>query len=192
MADTIIASTPIEMNEPYNKVLSFFFSNPTGEFGLNDIVRMLKISKTTANRTIKRLEAEGFLIIRSIGKTWIIKSNQKHYYNETRKIPYNLSLIYSSGIIEEATRKHPEIKSLVLFGSYRKGDDIESSDIDIAAEILGENETKTYELGKIHSLGYRTNVKVNMLLYSRKRVNKNLFANIANGIVIHGFFEAKP
>jgi hypothetical protein len=47
------------------------------------------------------------------------------------------------------------------------------------------------QLGRV-DIGYRKNVLVNLHLFTRNRVDLNLFANIANGIVLEGFLEARP
>lgn len=181
-----------EINEAYKKIMIWFFSYPTKEVSLNDIVKLTKISKTTANRIVSKLVKEEFLKVSKIGNLWRITCNQKHHYNTTKKIAYNIETVYESGVIEEVLRRIPNPRSLILYGSYRKGDDIDSSDLDIAVEVLDNEETKIIEIGTIPQLGYRQNVKVNILRFTRNKVDLNLFANIANGIVLFGFLEARP
>ena len=55
-----------ETNEAYNKMICWFFAFPTKEFGLNELVQELKMSKTTANKTINRLVKQDFLEIKII------------------------------------------------------------------------------------------------------------------------------
>jgi len=181
-----------ELNDAYNKIIYWFFSYPTKEISLNDVVKVTKISKTTANKIITGLVNEGFLNVSKIGNLWRITCNQNHPYNVTKKIAYNLELIYESGVIEGILQNTPNPHSITLFGSYRKGDDIDSSDIDLAVEILDNEETTISHIGTIQQLGYRQNVNVNMLKFTRNKVDTNVFANIANGIVLFGFLEAKP
>lgn len=171
------------------KILYWFFSYPYKEISLRDLCAEVEITKTTANRLVTQLVHDGFLQVDVLGRTWRIKANQEHYYFRTVKIPYNLMQIYQSNIIEEVLRMIPGAKAVILFGSYRKGDDTEQSDIDIAVEVLGEKELKIEKLGVIAHLGYRINVPVNVHVFSRKKIDLNLFANIANGIVLHGFLE---
>jgi len=51
---------------------------------------------------------------------------------------------------------------------------------------------KIVELGIFHKWGYRKNVSVNLHIFSRNKIDINLFSNIVNGIVLEGFLEAKP
>jgi len=180
-----------QLERAYNKIHAWFFAFPKSEFSLNDLSKALNISKTTANITVSQLVKDGFLNVSNIGKLWRIKANQDHRWFETRKIPFNLRVIYECGIIEWIEKNIQNAKAIILFGSYRKGDDIAESDLDIAVEVSGNKNLEICSVN-IQELGYRKNVKANIHLFSRNRINLNLFANIANGIVLSGFFEVKP
>ena len=182
----------LELNDAYLKVMCWFFSYPTQEISLNDLVELVNISKTTAKKVVNRLLKEEFLARDILGRMWRIKCNQKHPFNMTRKIAYNLQLIYESGIIDGILNSISNPRSMILFGSYRKGDDTENSDIDIAVETLDDEEVKIENVGIITSLGYRKDVKVNILKFSRNKIDLNLFTNIANGIVLYGLLEVHP
>lgn len=183
----------LEQNESYIKVMLWFFSYPLMPISLSDLAKELKISKKTATLIVNRFIEEEFLTKEEIGRTWRISCNQNHPYNLTQKIGYNLSLVYQalyeSGIKNEIYRITGNPKSIILFGSYRKGDDTDKSDLDLAVEIVGNEELKIIPLGSIPKLGYRKNVPVNVHIFSRNKVDLNLFSNIANGIVLEGFLE---
>ena len=172
--------------------MQWFFAYPEDEFTLNELCKDVGVAKTTGNAVTKRLAKEGFLEIRKIGKLWRIKANRSHSYFTTEKIPYNLNLVYRSGIVEKVRKRFSSCLAIVLFGSYRKGDDIPSSDLDIAVEVIGEETIKVLEFLTLSQLGYRKNVKVNLHIFSRGHTDLNVFASISNGIVIDGFLEAKP
>ena len=101
-------------------------------------------------------------------------------------------MVCESGILKEIHKLTPGARAVILFGSYRKGDDTEKSDIDIAVEVLDDKEVQMIELGIVPELGYRKNVPVNLYIFSRNKIDLNLFANIANGIVLEGFLEVRP
>jgi len=182
---------PIIWQTAYLKVLHWFFAFPGREIGLNDLSAELSISKTTARAIVLGLVREGFLQRETIGKVWRISCNQHHEYMTTGKIPYNLALVYNTAIIKEVNEIVGSPRAIILFGSYRKGDDTEKSDIDIAVEVLDDQNPEIVPLGIIPELGFRKNVPVNMHLFSRNKIDLNLFANIANGIVLEGFFEVR-
>ena len=180
-----------EESEAYQKVLHWFFAFPYKKVSLNELSKKLSISKANANKIVINLIKEGFLIKETIGKTWQLSCNVRHSFNQEKKIPYNLGLIYSSGILSLVNRKLPNAKAVILFGSYRWGDNNENSDVDIAVEILGNEKLKIEELTKIKSLGFRENIPVNLHIFSRKNINLNLYTNIINGIVLEGLVEVK-
>jgi predicted nucleotidyltransferase/predicted DNA-binding transcriptional regulator len=182
----------LELNEAYNQILFWFLAYPTREIGLNDLSTSLGISKTNARKIVLGLVEDGFLKREVIGRLWRISCNQGHPFNYTKKIAYNLLLIYGSSILDVIHETTPNPRSITLFGSYRKGDDTEKSDIDIAVEVVGNEDIKLVKLGVIPQLGYRKNVAVNLYVFSRNKVDLNLFANIANGIVLEGFLEVRP
>ncbi|MEK6901913.1 MAG: nucleotidyltransferase domain-containing protein [Nanoarchaeota archaeon] len=172
-----------------DKILHYFFSFPLTEATLNQVVSKLQISKSSANKSIRQLLQEKFLQRKIVGRTWLLSCNQHHQYNSSRKIAYFLGEIVDSELLPALRKEFPSAKAIILFGSYRKGDCTDQSDVDIAIEW---GVTKIIEWGKFEQLGYRRNVPINVHLISRKNININLFANIANGIVLDGFLEVQP
>ena len=181
----------MELGGAYSKAEAWFFSFPQKEFTLNEIAGELSISKTTAHEVISHLAEAGFLTVTRLGRLWRIKANQDHQWFETRKIPFNLGLVYGCGIVPWVDATFPQAKTIVLMGSYRRGDDTEQSDLDIAVEI-GENKGMEMREETLAEMGYRKDVRVNIILFSRTNVDLNLFANIANGIILRGFLEVRP
>ena len=158
---------------------------------MSDLSEAVGIAKSTANKIVTALVNEQFLKLEFIGRVWRISCNQDHIYNYSKKISYNLMMAYESGIIQEIHRRVPNLKAVILFGSYRKGDDTEKSDIDIAVEIAGDQEIKIEPLGILQTFGYRKDVQVNLHIFSRNKIDINLFSNIANGIILEGFLEVR-
>jgi len=173
----------------------WFFSFPNMETSLNDLAKDLEISKTTAKRIVEVMVEDDFLIKKIYGKTWRITCNIKHYLNHSTKIAFNLSMIYNAynnGLKDTILDVVENAHSIILFGSYRKGDDNEKSDIDIAVEVSNDEDVKIVNLGTISHFGHRKNVPVNLHIFYRNKIDTNLFSNIANGIVIDGFLEVRP
>ena len=72
---------------------------------------------------------------------------------------------------------------IVLFGSYRKGEDTEESDIDLFLECPGEE----ISLGR-----FEKKLKRKVQLHFKTNFNdypKELKNNISNGIVLDGYLE---
>lgn len=187
MANTLKSVQP-ELERAYDKIIAWFFAYPEMQT-LTQLRKEIKVSRTATREAVLVLEKEGFLEKKVVGGAWIIKANPGHAYFTTKKIPQNLMHIYESGILDAVYKKIPNANAVILFGSYRKGDDVPESDIDIAAEVTGDKQLEIVELGTIRQLGYRKNVKVKLHIFSRSKVDINLFANITNGIILSGFLE---
>jgi len=191
LAGAIKRTSLAEPSEAHRRVLYYFFSYPEQAIGLNDLAKSIRTSKTSTREAVLRLEREGFLKKEVIGNAWRICANLKHPYTTTTKIPHNVQLIYECGIINAVYDKVPGARAVILFGSYRWGTDNENSDIDIAAEVLDSKDLRILSLGKV-DFEFRKNVTVNLHIFSRNKIDLNLFTNIANGIVLDGVLEVRP
>ncbi|MFH0797975.1 MAG: nucleotidyltransferase domain-containing protein [Candidatus Woesearchaeota archaeon] len=192
MARTLKIKEPKEKTESYRRVLSYFFAFPEHPISLNVLSENICVSKSAVKAAVNQLVKLGFLQKEVVGNAWRIIADPKHSLMITEKIPYNLRLVYNSGIIAEIYSKVPGARAIVLFGSYRWGTDNEKSDLDIAVEILGPKEMKIESLRNIDKFGFRKDVAVNLHIFSRSKIDLNLFSNIANGILLDGFLEAHP
>src|SRR3989338_8620311 len=175
-----------ELERTLDKCLVWFYARPTTKIGLTELAKSINSSKTATKQVIESLIKGQFLIREIIGKAWLLSPNQKHQFFITKKIPYNLNLVYEAGIIEAVYKAVAAARAIILFGSYRWGTDREESDIDIAVEVVDNHDLEIVRLGIIEQLGYRRNVPVNLHIFSRNKIDLNLFANIANGIILDG------
>ncbi len=190
---TILKSVKVEeIKRAYEKTLVWFYAFPRRTIGLTELAQCIRASKTATKQAVDALITQKFLFREIAGRAWILSANQKHLYFKIKKIPYHLEKIYESGILDAIHTLFPQARAIVLFGSYRWGDDIEESDIDIAIEVLDGHELQIVRLGTLENLGYRKNIPVNVHIFSRNKIDLNLFANIANGIVLEGFLEVRP
>lgn len=192
MAKKLKSVLLLKVSDSYRKILSYFFSFPVHPIGLNDLSRQIGSSKTSAKLAVNHLTKQGFLKKEEVGKAWRLSADPKNQFMITKKISYNLQMVYESGIIEAVYDKIPNARAIILFGSYRWGTDNEKSDIDIAVEVLDNKNMRIETLGLIEQLGFRRKVKVNLHIFSRNKIDLNLFTNIANGILLDGLLEVHP
>ena len=181
-----------ELERAYEKCLVWFFAFPRTKIGLTELSLSIKSSKTATKQAVEHLIQQEFLIKEVAGKTWILSVNQKHPFSLIKKVPYHIEKIYESGIIEAIHKTIPQARAIILFGSYRYGSDTEESDVDIAIEVLDNQEMRVTRLGVLEQLGYRKNIPINLHIFSRNKINLNIFANIANGFILEGFLEVRP
>ena len=180
-----------ELERTFDKCLVWFYAYPMTKIGLTGLAKAINMSKTATKQIVEALVQIKFLNREVVGKAWLLSANQKHPYFVTKKIPYNLSTIYESGILDAVYKAVPAARAIILFGSYRWGTDVEDSDIDIAVEVVDNQDLLVHRLGTIEQLGYKKNVPVSLHIFSRNKIDLNLFANIANGILLDGFLEVR-
>jgi predicted nucleotidyltransferase len=183
--------TVAELERTLDKCLVWFFAYPNSKIGLNDLSKSINSSKTSTKQVVESLIRIQFLNREIIGKAWLISAKKDNPYFVTRKIAYNLDLVYRLDIVNAIRRVIPGARAIVLFGSHRWGTDVENSDIDIAVEVIDNEPLRVHNLGLLEHFGYRKNVPVNLHIFSRKKIDSNLFSNIVNGIVLDGFLEVK-
>ena len=83
-------------------------------------------------------------------------------------------------------------KAIVLYGSYRWAEDISTSDIDIAVEATEDIEVTFIRPDGLERYERLLAHKIQLMKFNRKKININIFNNIANGIVLSGYLEVKP
>lgn len=173
------------------RVLEFLFKFPDKEFSLSDIAKEAGVAKANIGKIIGELQKADFIQITKLTRLWRIKANQKNWYLIRSKIVYNLNYIYQSGLVEFLNEHFKNPKAIILFGSFRKGEDISGSDIDIAVEIEGIKEYKITGLRELIGFEKEIGRKIQIHLFNRNIIDISLFNNIANGIVLFGFLEVK-
>lgn len=168
-------------------ILGKFFESPEKLFGIRELSRMLKINHTTIRQNLNKLVKQEIL---TIDQSYLYPAYKLVSSRETLnlKLYYNLEKLRKSGLIEHLEKEF-EFPTIILFGSYAKAMDNESSDIDIC---LISNISKEVHLEKYKSL---LNREVSIHHFTKKSFenlkikNKELFNNICNGIVVSGQLE---
>ena len=174
------------------RILEVFYKYPEKEFSLSDLAKEAGVAKPHVGRILEELHSINFIQITKLSKIWRIRANQQNWNFMKNKIIYNLNFVYQSGLVEFLNERFNNPKSIILFGSFRKGEDISTSDIDIAIEADDVHEYKVISLKELVEFENIINKKIQIHLFNKKNVDLNVFNNIANGIVLMGFLEVKP
>ncbi|MEK6914890.1 MAG: nucleotidyltransferase domain-containing protein [Nanoarchaeota archaeon] len=173
------------------KVMELFFKFPEKEFSLSDVANETGVAKANLGNILKKLEQMNFINVEKLSKIWRIRANRKSQYFLRNKIIYNLNFIYQSGLIEFLYEYYDHPKSIILFGSFRNGEDVSGSDIDISIEQEDFKEYKTLNLKELDKFEEQILRKIQIHEFNKSFVDINLFNNIANGILLFGFLEVK-
>ncbi len=181
-------------------ILNLLSRYPNDSFSLTEIAKKVNVSKSTASRVLSELQKDDMIVIGQIANIWRVKFKASNLKALGYKIAINLGLVYSCGVIEYVLQKWGTPRSIILFGSVRKGEDGPNSDIDIAIEIAEQKEPQILSLEqfddenakklKEFEKNYERHFK--FYFFNREKVDPNLFVNIANGIVLLGLLEVKP
>jgi predicted nucleotidyltransferase len=169
--------------------MSLFFRYPNVDFTLSEVAKNTKLSKATVSKIIKAMKQLEFVTILDLGVVYRIRANAENPLYKKEKIAYNVTGIMRSNIAEFLIKEFKSPKCIILYGSYRKGDDDEDSDIDIAVEVPEGVETGIFEYKEFRELEDFANRKVAVHVFNRKEVDANVFMSIANGIVLYGLLE---
>ena len=163
-----------------------FFVNPTKKNYLMDISRKIGLAHTSVKKNLDEL-VKLELVIEFVEKKGrrkfpLYKANIDNKLFKEYKMIYNLSSLLESGVIRFIEEKLMP-KSIILFGSYRRGEDTENSDLDIFVECKEE---------KLNLDKFEIKLNRNIQLHFKENFNlypKGLKNNIINGIVVGGFLE---
>lgn len=171
------------------KVMQLFYRFPDKEFSLSDIAKEAGVAKANLGAILISLASVDFIKIEKLTKIWRVKASQESWIFKKSKIVYNLNFIYQSGLVEFLNNKYGNPKAIVLFGSFRNGEDSSTSDIDIAIEDPFAKDYNTVRLADLDPYEKSINRKIQIHEFDRKSIDIGLFNNIANGIVLMGFLE---
>ncbi len=170
-------------------VMGHFFKYPRIDFSLSEVAKETNLSKATLSGVLSSLRSAGFVTTVDLGVIYRIRANTDAWIYKREKIVFNYANIVRSNIVEYLANKYNNPKCIVLFGSYRLGEDDIDSDIDIAVEVPDGEPTGEFTFPEFSDFEKLVKRKVIVRVFSRKEVDKNVFTGIANGIVLFGLLE---
>ncbi len=167
-----------------NTIKEYFFINPTSKLRVREIERELNLPLPSVINYTKELITEKILKTIIIGKVTLFSADRSSKEYLLQKRLFNIQKIYNSQLIKHLIENYSN-PTIVLFGSYSKGEDIEDSDVDLYIETATKKE---FDLRKYEKL-----IKRKIEIFNFKNIkevkNKFLANNILNGITINNFIE---
>ncbi len=123
----------IELFEKYVnwKILAHFLKNPTTQYYVKELSRVLNVSPGSVSITVKKFEKDDLLVREEIGQTHLYKLNQEYLAVTSLKKSYSLIRIIEANFNNRFLSADENIISLALYGSYANGDYDEKSDLDV-------------------------------------------------------------
>ncbi len=168
----------LEKNNTH-KLLEMFFDSPTREFHIRELSRITKISAPTILLAVKELEKHRLLTVHKKGNLKIVKASSTTAFYRSKRVR-NMEKIYESGIIDYLINEYENPKAIILFGSFSRGDDIGTSDVDIAVltTMRKELDLKSFEKSLVR--------KISVHEVDIKKISKEFYNNLINGILMEG------
>ena len=162
-------------------IKQYFFTNPSSKLRVREIERTLNLPLPSVIRYCKELKNEKILKIFQIGNSKFYTASNSDTFLLEKKL-FNIKSLYVSGLIDFLKKEYNN-PAIILFGSYFKGEDIETSDIDIYLETPSKKTVKTEKFDKT----LNRNVQLFVFKDITNIKNKHLANNIINGITLNNY-----
>ena len=175
----------LKLTNLQQEILRLLFIKAGMPLNQRQIANLLEVSPPAVMKALPGLEKESLIKISQDKETkrWSIELNRDNHKVIQLKRVDNLRQIYSSGLADFLEKEFAGA-TIILFGSYSRGEDTITSDIDIV--VIGRKE-KQMKLTNFDKALERT-IFINFYS-SFKEVHKHLRENIFNGIILAGGIE---
>lgn|SRR3989338_10373040 len=168
--------------------LKLFFEEPTREFHLRELARLMRRNPVTVKNYLKEFVKIGVLSRKKERMLEIYSSNTEDFYYKQYKKIYNQLKLIESGLLDFLKNEF-NLPIIITFGSYERGEDNKNSDLDIflLTELKKEMQLDNYEkkIGRpiqLHIMNGRE-------FANAKKDNPDLVNSIINGSILNGFLE---
>jgi predicted nucleotidyltransferase len=175
----------LKLTNLQQEILRLLFVKAGTFLNQRQIANRLGVSQPAVMKALPGVEKEGLAKAEQDkeSKRWAVQLNRDSHKAMQLKRADNLKLVYETGLADYLEKEFAGA-SIVLFGSYSRGEDTVSSDIDIA--VVGRK-TKQIDLSGFEKILER---KIIINFYdSFKGVHKHLRENLFNGIMLAGGVE---
>jgi len=152
------------------KLLTLFLTESKKEFYVRELQRKIKENVTSVRRELENLKKLGLVNERKEGIQKFYSLNKNHpIYEELRRIVLKTEGV--GKILRDKLSKLAGIKYSMIYGSFAKGTEIESSDVDLI--IIGTiDERKLLE--QIRKVEEEIGREVNYILWSEEEFRKKI------------------
>lgn len=122
---------------------------------VSQLAQRIGISKSQASKAMKDLLKSGIVVVEKISNSHFYSLKEGHLVDQIRKI-IGLDMIMNSAIIDTMLNIDPEIISIILYGSFARGDYDYKSDIDLIVISSSANSKNIGNIGPLE--GFDVNI----------------------------------
>ena len=155
-----------------------FFREPTSAHFMREIGKKINLAPTSVRNNIKEMERADLIKIKELKPFNGFSANRDNEQFLFYKKVYNFYTLYGlkKKLIESF---HP--KAIIVFGSYSRGEDIETSDIDV---LIISKVKKEINLEKFEKEIMR---EINILVVDNlNKLDEKIQKKIRNGFMLYG------
>ena len=175
----------LELTNLQQRIMRLLFVNAGISLNALSIAKEVGVSQPAISKALPFLVKNNFIKLekdKNSGRLSIQANRENHKIMQLKRAD-NLRLVYESGLADFLEKEFAG-GTIILFGSYSRGEDIFNSDIDIA--VIGRKDKKI-NLEHFENILKR---EIHINFYnSFKDIHKNLKENLFNGIVLYGGIE---
>jgi predicted nucleotidyltransferase len=147
------------------KILEAFLLNKGKEFHIRDLARRVSISAPYAMKELHNLRSIGIVRERRTGNMVLYSLNPSSSIAEDLKKIFLKTETLGKALSEVLRDRKDDIKYALIFGSFAKGNEITSSDLDLL--VIGEVDERSL-LKQILVAQNRIGREINFLLWTQK------------------------
>jgi predicted nucleotidyltransferase len=175
----------LKLTKLQQEILRLLFIKVGVILNARQIARSLDVSQPAVSKALPLLEKEEIIRIKKDKETKriSIELNRDNHRIMQFKRAENLKFLYETGFVDFIEKEFAGA-TIILFGSYSRGEDTIKSDIDIA--VIGRK-NKIIGLESYERI-FERNIHINFY-DSFGKIHKNLKNNILNGIILKGGVE---
>ncbi len=166
-----------------SKIEKEIFEAPTYRFHTRELARETKLNPNTIINLIPRLNKKGIIKREKIKHMVEIYANIEGKQFLRHKRLFNIQQLYDSGLVDFLMSQYNNPEAIVVMGSYSRGEDVEKSDIDI---VVITNKTNILDMEKYGKILRR---KIHLLPLEYKKITKEFYKNLVNGVILYGFLR---
>jgi predicted nucleotidyltransferase len=161
---------PLKFTKNQTLILEIFYSHPEKLYYLRELAQMMGKEPGVFQKDINKLVEEGFLENYYKTKRRFFKINKKYpFYNELKSIFFKT--VGVKGRLQKELKGIKGVKEAFIYGSFARGEEKESSDIDLF--IIGSaDEDEILDL--IDKLENKFGREINYILMNEKEFQKKL------------------
>ncbi len=170
------------------KVAELIFNYPNKTFHIRLLEKETGFSTTAVIAAVEELKKYDIITVEETPLTTNVKANLDSEAYRFYKLVFNLYRLKRYGFVDNLIEIFNNPETIVLFGSFSKGEDIEESDIDIL--IISNNKNKENLEHSLNTFEKELNRKINIhFLSSLDKSSKEFKNTVANGVILHGYLK---